>query len=55
MEQKPYIPYINHIIKTLHFLLLNYKKTSTCNPAVEFCKNNFIFKLLEFLDFQGVE
>ena len=55
MEGKQYIPYINHIVETLRHLFLNQNKIANCNPVIEFCKNNFIFKLLEFLDFQFVE
>ena len=54
LESKDYIPYINLIVKSLKHLFINFNKDCTVNSILEFFKNNFMFKFLEFLDFKSV-
>lgn len=54
LESKDYIPFINLIVKSLKHLFVNFNKDCTVNSILEFFKNNFMFKFLEFLDFKSV-
>lgn len=54
VENRPYIPNMNHVVRTLRQVVLACKHSTVKTSVVEFCKNNFVFKFLEFLDFEEV-